>query len=594
MRHLLSLLRPAAVPALSLAVSLASSPFVLAQTRSNASGHRRAESGHRRSTANHAERVARASWSPVRQNQRTVDLPTSNRRPAAAAKQGRVAPVALVDYVDSPRATPMPPSVIQPAGKTISQSMAGQIVTTHAHPPIEGSVIEGPVIYEGDHFENSHFSGQHHGSACDALPGGCGCSDSSCDGGCGFAPSCGCDGGCDSIGSGGCCSMCGELASQNAWKPCLTLCLPQDGWASFEYLYYWQDGMDLPPLVTTSPVGTLQNQAGVLGAPGTRTLFGGNDVLDDGFDGGRLNVGVWLDKCHRFGVGGEYFRVGTETESFNASSTGSPILARPFVNTVGNGGGAINDSELVAFPGVLSGTVTVRAESRLTGAGFGFRYLRDCCQKCGSGIGSRCCETICTRSELLFGYRFLELREGVFFNPGERLTATDGSGTFAIDESFETRNQFNGVNLGWQYRRNRGFWTLDSRIRLAFGNNRQTARIAGNTVITDTTGSNNFTGGLLAQRSNIGEFSQDEFAISPDIYVGLGYQLTDHLRAMVGYNFLYLSNVIRPGGIIDTDVNPNLLPPEEPNITGVLRPEFAFDTTDYWAMGISVGGEYRW
>ena len=561
MRHPVNLPIVIALAILTSATAVAQSP-------------RRAVS--RRGTSSHAERTARASWSPTRSGQRTVALPDDSEDDD---RQGRVAPVALVDHIE---ATPMAEHVIeQPIvrGASYPTAMPPSIV----HGPMDGQIVSGPVIF-GD-----------GGSACDALPGGCGCSDSSCDGGCGFEPACGCDGGgCDSLGGSGCCSMCGELGSPKAWKPCLTLCLPQDGWASFEYLYYYQDGMDLPSLVTTSPVGTAQANAGVLGAPGTTTLFGGNDILDDGFDGGRLNIGIWLNKCHTFGVGGEYFQIGTETESFFAQSAGSPILARPFVNLTGNGNGAINDSELVAFPNVLAGSIGVRAESQLIGAGFDFRYLRNCDECCGRGIGSACCETVCTRSELLFGYRYFELEEGVFFDPGERLTAADGSGSFAIDEAFETRNQFNGVNLGYQFRRNRGYWTFDSKIRLALGNNKQTARIRGNTTITDSTGTNTFEGGLLAQRTNIGTFEQDEFMVAPEIYIGLGYQLTDHLRAIAGYNFLYLSNVIRPGGIIDTDLNTGLLPPEDPNVSGVLRPEFAFDTTDYWAQGISIGGEYRW
>src|SRR5436190_10489023 len=45
-----------------------------------------------------------------------------------------------------------------------------------------------------------------------------------------------------------------------------------------EYLLWWTNGNPLPPLVTSSPPGTPQNQAGVLGTPGVQTLFGGNSI----------------------------------------------------------------------------------------------------------------------------------------------------------------------------------------------------------------------------------------------------------------------------------------------------------------------------
>src|SRR5262249_13779926 len=73
-------------------------------------------------------------------------------------------------------------------------------------------------------------------------------------------------------------------------------------WAEAEYLLWWMRGASLPPLVTTSPPGTPQSQAGVLGAPGTRVLFGGSDVNDEARSGGRFRLGTWLDDCQRFGL----------------------------------------------------------------------------------------------------------------------------------------------------------------------------------------------------------------------------------------------------------------------------------------------------
>ena len=45
-------------------------------------------------------------------------------------------------------------------------------------------------------------------------------------------------------------------------------------WVGVDYLGFWVKGNHIPPLVTTSPLGTPQNQAGVLGQPGTSILFG--------------------------------------------------------------------------------------------------------------------------------------------------------------------------------------------------------------------------------------------------------------------------------------------------------------------------------
>ena len=170
-------------------------------------------------------------------------------------------------------------------------------------------------------------------------------------------------------------------------------------------------------------------------------------------------------------------------------------------------------------------------------------------------------------------------------------------GTFNINDSFRTTNQFNGFDIGYITRRTRGFWSLESGIRLAVGNTQQTVSIAGQSTIVETSGgtatSTTHDGGLLAQTSNIGTYSQNEFAVVPELDLKLGYQMTKQLKVTLAFTAIYWSNVVRPGQQIDLDVHPDLLPPS-PTFTSGSHPTFAFDTTDYWVQGLSFGGEYRW
>ena len=62
-------------------------------------------------------------------------------------------------------------------------------------------------------------------------------------------------------------------------------------------------------------------------------------------------------------------------------------------------------------------------------------------------------------------------------------------------------------------------------------------------------------GGLLAQPTNIGSFSQNRFALIPQVNVKLGYQVLPGLRLTMGYNFTYVTRVLRPGDQVDTTVN---------------------------------------
>ena len=87
-------------------------------------------------------------------------------------------------------------------------------------------------------------------------------------------------------------------------------------------------------------------------------------------------------------------------------------------------------------------------------------------------------------------------------------------------------------------------------------------------------------------------YSHEWRDVVPEVGINLGYQFTNHIRGFIGYNFLYWSNVVRPGNQIDQAVNPNLIPPSIPG--GPSRPTFDFHGSDFWAQGINFGLDIRW
>ncbi len=202
------------------------------------------------------ERVARANWQPTR-SQPSV---AAQQEPQNGLRSGSSQRPASVRTVQATReSVPVPP-----ADESISiVQQPGSIIVNESN-IYDGQILDGQI----------QLAPVYGGGACDALPmGACGCDDGSCTG---------CDGtiACDSCGDfcGGSC--CGELCSTDAWRPCITLCLPQDGWVSYEFLGWAQDGMYLPALVTTSVDPTVPREdAGVITDPSTRVLFGGGNVL---------------------------------------------------------------------------------------------------------------------------------------------------------------------------------------------------------------------------------------------------------------------------------------------------------------------------
>jgi hypothetical protein len=243
---------------------------------------------------------------------------------------------------------------------------------------------------------------------------------------------------------------------------------------------------------------------------------------------------------------------------------------------------------------LLSGRVRTEATSKLDGAAVRFKRLL-CCSS-GCGFSPIACGPVPSQSRIdaTLGWRYYQLNEGLSIQEDLTSLNTNNPGSFVLNDRFRTLNQFNGAELGVQWAGRRGYWSLDMLMRLGIGNTRQRVQIDGTTTTTQNGVTTAANGGLLAQRTNIGTYDRNQFGIAPELGATLGYQVTQHLRLTAGYSFIYWSNVVRPGDQIDTTVNPNLLPPENPTQTAFLNPRFAFRETDYWVQGLSLGGEYRW
>jgi hypothetical protein len=349
-------------------------------------------------------------------------------------------------------------------------------------------------------------------------------------------------------------------------------------WGSIEYLLWWERDAKYPPLVTTSPNGTDRDDAGVLGLGSTSVLFGGDEAVESGsLSGGRFTLGLWLDQCQLISLVGRAFTMEDHGETFTAASGGNKILARPFFNAFTGE----QDSLLLGFPNEIRGDVLISQDIQTQGAQAFFRHLyRSGCNY---------------RLDFVYGYRYLGVDETLriensleFIDP----TGNTFGSTLEQLDLFELENDFHGGELGLMGHSVDGRWTLDFLGTVALGSMRQRASIRGRTVST-VEGGNPATvkGGLLTQDSNIGNFSDDPFTVVPEFTVTLGYFITPRLDLSVGYTFLYVNHVARPGQIIDTAVN---LSQQTGELEGPARPAFEFQDSDYWLQGLNFGLNLRY
>jgi hypothetical protein len=307
--------------------------------------------------------------------------------------------------------------------------------------------------------------------------------------------------------------------------------------------------------------------------------------------------GIWVDPYQTFALEGHYYALVSTSTTFSQSSTFSDgtlddaILARPFFNNAP--GVDQQESLLVAFPDLVvgpgpllvdvDGTIEVQEYSRIQSAGGGGRY----------SIGPH---NGLVHLFILGGYRFFQISEGLTISssssPGtDPFPIPFPPGTIQVFDRFDTQNTFNGgeVGLGAEMGLSRFSLIVDS--RLALGNMHQTLDIDGRTSAVAGPYIASYEGGLLAQPTNIGNYSRNQFSLIPSLDLKLGFQVLPVVRLTVGYNLTFVTNVLRPGEQIDTNVNTTQIAGLP--LVGPPSPAATLDNSTIWLQGWTAGLDMR-
>jgi hypothetical protein len=365
-------------------------------------------------------------------------------------------------------------------------------------------------------------------------------------------------------------------------------------WVSANYLLWFAKSQPTNfPFVTTSA----PNDGGQLGRPTTTVLHSRTDLGYDLFSGFKIDGGFFLDPARRTGVYASGFMTEQKANTFFAQSdaTGQPLLARPFFNL----GTGQPDVQLVSFPTYAAGSVVVYSRSQSYGAEGGpiwnaYRSSPDC-------DGTLC------NVNILSGFRYFELNENLEMASRSTLlpgaTATfDGKqysapATIEVRDQFTTINSFYGGNVGLTAESRRGRWSTNFAGKIAAGVMHQRIMIDGRSALSDPVRgiASTVVGGLFANATNIGRYTNDEFCVIPEVTASLGYSWTSWFSTSIGYNFIYVSRVARPGEQYSPGVNPAIVP---------TSPTFGFgsalpganpiaDQSDFWLQGINFACNVR-
>ena len=461
--------------------------------------------------------------------------------PTAVASEAFIDPAEVVDKVNGADA-----SNRSAEAKKLAKSPKESDVTSEGLENVSVQPFQ-PIAFKPESDTDSKSESESVPQSASDIKANCDCSEA-------------CDGGCEPISK----SRLGRLFDR----------CPEDSWLRTEFLLWHTQDRDSPALIATGPVPDFP----VL--PNAQVAFG--NKLQGEFSGGfRLDTGKRV--TDNLGVGLRFWILANNNDSFFATATQDPTrpgqvisMSRPFFNTETGTDDALaisTNGGLILSPG--AGTEgKVWADSAVNmWAAEAYTRLR------------LKCNTTC-KVDFLSGYSHLNLDDTLNISSD---TFVIPNNVFIAHDAFETHNQFNGGQLGFELSVSEGRLTFRSMTKVHLGNMNQQVSIDGKHALAGLGDPIVYQdGGLLAQ-GNQGNYERNKFAFIPEANFSLEYCIRKNIHLNIGYSFLYFDNVALAGSQIDPNINPN------PILGGgpfTANPAFKFNDSGMWVQGLDLG--LRW
>lgn len=347
-------------------------------------------------------------------------------------------------------------------------------------------------------------------------------------------------------------------------------------WFEIEYLYWKiQDAPKIIPLVEES----------FLNDSSSRIVLGDQRITSKWRSGARFTLGFWFDDVQCYGVEANYFFLGEATAKkkvFSDGLLGSPFLAFPFIDSESGADASLN----IAFPGSYSGLANLRVSNQLNGAELNGISHFYCCN--GWDI------------DLLGGFRYLNFSEHLRFHTNSPYINASLANIYFTNDKFILDSNFYGAQIGANFNYNCSDLLFNFRAKIAFGAIMQSSKVHGEFVLNDFTDFvtvQRYESGFLAYPSNSGHRKKTRFSVIPEVNLNIGYQISDGFSLLVGYNFLYVTNVLRASKQLSNKINPTQSALLEftptPVLVGEGEPKGHLRSSSLWVQGLNVGFEFQ-
>lgn len=411
----------------------------------------------------------------------------------------------------------------------------------------------------------------------------------------------------------------------------------------------------LTDTISTSPPPPNTNYIGyytISDAPAPLNIDKATDVLFGGrlnkspYSGVRFRLGTFLDCAEMMGLEGSYLLLANRTKTWKGSPCSYPVLAIPYYDVEN----AQESSYPIHLPTVASTTqvymnTTPDVYLNLYNTEVIDSYSGSLSASSSSNLQAgnligiwKCPSRGIWSAEWTAGIQsvqldeHLKLKSSVARQSSSRTTysATLGLpceesflGSIVISQiqrkdHFRTLNKFYGLEIGARGWIELCDWKFMGSGQISLGGMTQRVQIKGSSQFTTktstvpyetisingiplevatgdapvtTTLTGKSKGGLFAQPTNTGRHKRLVFAAVFQGELKAAYPITCNFGIRIGYTFLYLSSVVRPGDQIDRRIDGELLA-TPPSDAGARRPRFCFSSSDYWAQGLNVGLDY--
>lgn len=387
-------------------------------------------------------------------------------------------------------------------------------------------------------------------------------------------------------------------------------------WIEADYLaWFIKKNPEPVPLVTFANED--DDLPGALGQPHTRILMGKESIGMGWLQGFEISAGAPI-YC-KIGVEASYLFLPSVTKKREVTTSGepgSPNLAVPIYDTTGVLGlSGVPGETIFVLPGPLegspffSGLFDLRITSFMQGAEINGVYsLADHPQ---------------FSIDLLAGLRWFELKETLRFKavtitvPGTPFS----SNASKFNDRFQTFNNYLAAQIGCKGQYNWRWLSIEGIVKGSVGTTIEELKIQGSSsTITGTVWfttvssfSDTINGGIFAEPSNIGSHHNFPFAWSLETRVKSIFEITENFGIDIGYTFLWISRVLRPGKQIDRKINstrtamaelsrettgtgpgpiPFGTPGPAPAAEGASSPNAHLQESTFWAQGFNVGIQF--